>query len=418
MKRLYYIIALFICVSCGDGVDLPSPGVETDLSKIPIKENLDKLMEVKLKAEDVPMIHCGALHTPEDFEYIKEHLRMDPWKRGYEVLKENYHSNLTYVANPQTDIRRGVSGDENYMIAAHDAAASYQSALRYCLGEGEEYADHSIAIMNGWANTCTLVTGNTNAALAAGLQGYQFAVAAELLRDYWIEKDIDGFKKYQQWMLDVFYVVNYDFLINHFGTPAGHYWANWCLCSLASSIAIAILTDRRDIYNEAIEHLQIGETNGRMTHAINHVFDGEYANLAQWQESGRDMGHTMLCQGLMGTICQLTWNQGDDFFGYNDNMYLTANMDVPFQPYEREYKGNWGIATDQILTIAERNGSNGAGAIWALAYYHYTKIKGMGTEKSQYTKMGMDVSYPEIGGLGSTSGGYDHLGYGTLMYAR
>lgn len=93
MKKLYYIIAFFVCSSCGDGVDLPSPGVETDLYKLPVKENLDKLMTIKLKDKSVPMIHCGALHTPEDIAYIKERLNRDPWKKGYETyVQADVHS--------------------------------------------------------------------------------------------------------------------------------------------------------------------------------------------------------------------------------------------------------------------------------------------------------------------------------------
>ena len=69
--------------------------------------------------------------------------------------------------------------------------------------------------------------------------------------------------------------------------------------------------------------------------------------------------------------------------------------------------------------IANRGGSNGAGAVWALAYFHYAKIKGVDTEKCQYTKMGMDVSYPEGGGTGTGNrGSYDQLGFGALMYSR
>lgn len=431
MKKIYFLMAAFVCLtlSCGDGMNLPPVGVETDLNKIPLpSDNTDDLMRIPLKAETEPMNHCGALHTPEDFQRIKENENVDPWKSGLQLLRNSWHAQLNYSPNPQVDIRRGVSGDENYMIAAKDVASAYQMGLRYHLGDGDAYADKAIEIMNGWATTCTLVTGNTNLALAAGLYGYEFAVAGELIRDYWIAKDEVEFKRYQKWMVDIFYTGNHDFLINHFGTPPLHYWANWSLCNLVSMLAIGILADRRDIYNEAIEHLQIGETSGRMTNAIYHVFDGEYANFAQWQESGRDAGHTFLCQGLMGTICQLTWNQGDDFFGYNDNMFLkaceyngryhVAGLNVPYVEYIREYKGNWGIDYEPHPTIADRG--DGAGPIWAVAYYHYTKVKGVEAEKCQYTKMGTDKSFPEGGGgnYGSNSGGYDQLGFGTLMYAR
>ena len=430
MKKLYYIIALLACSSCGDGVDLPSPGVETDLYKIPVEDDVAQLLTIPLKDESVPMLHNGALHTEEDFQYVKERLERSPWKEGMALLRDGTTSctRLDWTPVPFETLERFSNGG-NYTFAMKDAAAAYQCGLRYRLGDGVEYADKAIEIMKAWADKCTAIGGDSNSALGAGLYGYEFAVAGEQLRDYWLEKDEDGFRRYQQWTVDVFYPVNRVFTLEHWGLPPFHYWANWKLCNLASMIAIGILADRRDIYNEAIEHLQIGDGSGRMTHAIYHVFDGEYANLAQWQESGRDVGHTMLCQGLMGTICQLTWNQGDDFFGYNDNMYLkaceyngrylTAGLDVPYVTYTRVYKGNWGIAEFVCDKIADRGGSNGAGGVWALAYNHYAKIKGVDAEKCQYTKMGMNVSQPEGGpNGGGNSGSYDHLGYGTLMYTR
>ncbi len=51
-------------------------------------------------------------------------------------------------------------------------------------------------------------------------------------------------------------------------------------------MAIGIVTDRRDTYNEGIAHLQTGDTNGRLRRAIYHDYAPDY-NFAQWQESGR-----------------------------------------------------------------------------------------------------------------------------------
>lgn len=430
MKKIYYLIVSFACLTaCGDGMDLPSIGVETDLNKIPLPDNNEKLMEVPLKAETEPMIHCGALHTPQDFERIKQNLNYSPWKEGYEKLCNNSHSNTEYVPHPQPTITRGTGTPENYANAFNDVAAAYQLALRWKISDEEKYARKAIEVLNGWAALCTEVNGTTDASLAAGIYGYQFAVAGELMREYvgigWNEED---FKAYQDWMVKVFYPMNKDFLVRHHDTPDGHYWANWGLCNLASIIAIGILADRRDIYNEGIEHLQVGKTNGRITKAIYHVFGGEYANLAQWQESNRDQGHTYMCQGLLGTIYQLAWNQGDDFFSYNDNMFLKAceytsrynfaSLDVPNVPYTREYKGPYDTAYEEYPVISERNPMDRP--IWALAYYHYAKVQGVDAEKTKFTEMGTSRCFPEGGGgdYGGNSGGFDALGFGTLMFAR
>ena len=68
----------------------------------------------------------------------------------------------------------------------------------------------------------------------------------------------------------------------------------------------------------------------------------------------------------------------------------------------------------------------GEGGTWrypsnhALPYYHYSKIKNLEADLTQYTKIGCDRLFPEGGGdnYGTASGGYDALGFGTLMYAR
>ena len=88
-----------------------------------------------------------------------------------------------------------------------------------------------------------------------------------------------------------------------------HYWANWCLCNIAAKMAIGIVTDRRDIYGEGISHLQEGNTNGRSPN-IYHDYAPEY-NFAQWQESGRDQGHTFNVRGLDGSDLSACLESGE-----------------------------------------------------------------------------------------------------------
>ena len=58
MRKIYCIAAAFVLFSfagCGDGVDLPSLGVETDLNKIILPDNNINLVQVELKDNSVPM---------------------------------------------------------------------------------------------------------------------------------------------------------------------------------------------------------------------------------------------------------------------------------------------------------------------------------------------------------------------------
>lgn len=447
MKRFYYITAAFAISltlsGCGDGIDLPDLNVETDLNEIPLPDVLEGLEEIALKPETEPMKHAEqgvyALHTEDDFNRIRVNLKLDedptgnsgesPWKEGFALLRDNKLAQETTTMNCTAveTIIRG-AGAENYMNAAKAAARAYQLALRWKIEGKEVYAEKAVELLNIWANTTKALGGNSNVSLAAGIYGHEFAIAGEILRSFsgWAPED---FKKYQDWMLTVWYPANKDFLERHHDTNDLHYWANWGLCNIASTMAIGILTDRRDIYNEAVTHFQVGETNGRITRAIYYEFPG--TNFAQLQESGRDQGHTLMCVGLLGTICQLAYCQGDDFFAYKDNLFLKAceyasaynyamKSDLPFMTYVWQQNNQWGGISPVTQSVMGEGGRGGTRPIMALPYYHYSKIKNLDADLTQYTKIGCDRLFPEGGGdnYGTASGGYDALGFGTLMYAR
>jgi hypothetical protein len=393
--------------------------------------------EISQKPVSTPMFHVGGLHTAGDFERIKAKLAAneEPWVSGWNKLTANSHAQVSYTPNPVTQIVRGAASGgpaENYSRAFNDAAAAYQLALRWKISGDSGFAARGVYILNEWAKICTEeITGTTDQSLAAGIYGYQFAVAGELLRDYpgW---DLADFSAFQQWMLNIFFPKNKDFLTRHHDTHDDHYWANWDLCNLASVLAIGILCDRRDIYNMAIDYLQNGNGNGNWYKAINYLHTVGNEELAQLQESGRDQGHATLCIALMDVICQLTWNQGDDFYGLDDNRFLkaceytakynVAGLDVPFHQYVRLW-GNKNQYPDPRVETHTQISSASRGTVrpmWSGPYYHYVKVKGLAESKAYYTKMGVDAASPEGGGgdYGSTSGGFDQLGFGTLMYAR
>lgn len=386
-------------------------------------------LKIDTLAPTTAMKHVGGLHTPADFTRIKAKLaaNAEPWVSGYKKLTDNTHAQTTYTANPVAKLIRGGGSTEepepdNYSRAMNDVAAAYQLALRWKITGDDAYAAAAIKILNAWAAVCKSISGDSNKALGAGIYGYQFALAAELLRDYagWQAAD---FAAYKQWMIDVFYSVNMAFLTTHWGTCDSHYWANWDFANLASVMSIAILTDNRTMYNYAVAYLQNGKGNGNWYKAINYVFTGADAGLAQLQESGRDQGHSLLVIALMGTICQMAWNQGDDFYGLDDNRYLkgceytakynVAALSVPFHEYTRKWAAN--CAQTEVHTQISSAGRGDARPIWSAPYFHYTKIKG---KTAPYTEMGMNTTRPEGGGgdYGPNSGGFDQLGFGTLLY--
>ncbi|WP_333697266.1 alginate lyase family protein [Bacteroides congonensis] len=433
MKKIYYLAAAFVALSfagCGDGIDLPDVNVEKDLNMIPLPEDQLDLVQVESKDASVSMEHIGGLHTDADFDFVREKVKAgeSPWAEAYEQLKSSKYAQLDWTTWPTEIIIRG-EGAENYMNAARGAAAAYQMGLRWKIEQDDRYADKAVSILNQWADVCKGLGGNSNVSLASGIYGHEFAIAGELLYDY-IGWDSQDRQDYVDWMLTVFYPANKDFLVRHHGTNHLHYWANWGLCNIASTMAIGILADRRDIYNEAIEHFQTGVTNGRLTRAIYHAFTGQYANFAQLQESGRDQGHTLMCVGLIGVICQLAWNQGDDFFAYKQNLFLKAceyaacynytSDPVPYTTYTWQQHNAWGGISPVVQSALGENGRGNDRPIWALPYYHYKAQGSIKDEQIKYTKNAVETRGIEGGGgnYGETSGGFDVLGFGTLMYTQ
>lgn len=362
-----------------------------------------------------PFTHPGLLHTGADFTRMQTKVAAaaEPWKSSWDILVANSHSSLTRAfTNPiPAIVYRGFDGThaENYASLFRDAASAYATALRWKISGDAAYADKSIAILNAWAAGMTGISGTSDKYLLAGIQGYQLANAAEMVRTYsgWAPAD---FAAFQNWMLTVFYSMNHDFLMNHNGTCISNYWANWDLANMASMIGIGVLCDRRDIYNEAVDYFKNGAGNGAIQKLVPYL----YGDIGQWQESGRDQGHTVLGVALAGSFAEMAWNQGDDLYGYDNNRLLKGfeyiakynlGYDVPYTTYTNC------IGIVQTIISADQRGN--VRPVWELVYNHYVNRKGL---SAPYTGLWAQRVRPEGGGgnYGPNSGGYDQLGYGTL----
>lgn len=397
-----------------------------------IKNGTTDIDEWPMPVEDfnVQLSHPCMLHTSSDFERVKQKVNANaqPWLEGWQVLIANEKAQDTYTAAPTVKLIRGGGSREepeadNYGRAMYDVAAAYQLALRWKISGDEKYAVAAVKILNEWASVCKSINGDSNKYLAAGIYGYQFANAAEILRDYagWSATDFNAFKK---WMLDIFYPLNKDFLERHNGTCISHYWSNWDMCNMASGLAIGILCDDKEKINYNLDYFKHGAGNGSINNAVValHTYDG--VTIGQGQESGRDQGHATLAISLYGAFCQMAYNIGVDFFGYENNKVLAlceytalynlknstiADVDMPFTQYTN--------CAGETHTIVSNEQRRTARPSWELIYNHYAKVKKVPVK---WSKEFAEEVRPEGGGgnYGPNSGGYDQLGFGTLMYTR
>ncbi|MEU5101993.1 alginate lyase family protein [Streptomyces sp. NPDC021354] len=331
----------------------------------------------------------------------------------------NPHSQSTRKANPQAVVYRGEGSPENSGTLYNDIHAAYQNALRWHISGRKAHGDTARDILNAWSATLTKVDGSADRFLAAGIYGYQFANAAELMRGY------PGFDlaRFKTMLLRVFYPLNDSFLRNHNDALATNYWASWDLCNMASLLAIGILCDDRAEVGRALDYFKHGDGNGSIGNATSVEHPG---GLVQWQEVGRDQGHATLGIALLGTFCEMAWNQGVDLYGYDDNRVMKTSeyvarynigKDVPYTRYTWNYgqPGSW--SGSQTFTTASPDGRGNARPIWELLLNHYARRKGMAVPNLTAIAATMR---PEGGGgdYGPNSGGFDQLGFGTLALTR
>lgn len=365
--------------------------------------------------------HPGLLHTRADLDRMAAKVKAGaaPYTAGFARLTANRHAQSGWTANPQAIVYRGAGSPQNYTTLYNDIHAAYQNALRGHISGDSAHLDTAVAILNAWSAKLTGLEGSADRFLAAGLYGYQFANAAELVRDH---GDFE-LGRFQDMLTNVFAPLSDSFLADHNGAVVTNYWPNWDLCALPCVLATGVFCDDKAQVARAVDYFKNGEGMGSVKHAIPVVHDD---GLAEWVEAGRDQGHALLGVGLMGTVCEMAWNQGIDLYGYDDSRFLKG----------AQYVAKWSMGGDVAYTANTRakgaiNGWSGretateaAGVdpamqrpIWAMIANHYTKRRGMSA--TYVTRIAAQAA-PEGGGgdYGPNSGGYDQLGFGTLAFTR
>ncbi|XEC94420.1 RICIN domain-containing protein [Paenibacillus tarimensis] len=372
-----------------------------------------------------PFVHPGILHTQADFDRMGQMVNAgtQPYLDGYNRLVNSSLSSSNWTPRATDTIIRGGTGD-NVSLLYIDIARAYQNALLWKITGNTANGDTARNILNAWSSTLTTVSGNADRYLASGLYGYQMANAAEIMRDY------PGFNltQMQNMLHDVFYkplverfLIGNEFGDDHNDAYIQNYWANWDLANMAATVAIGIFCDRRDIYNIGIEYFKHGAGNGSIYNAIPFLHPN---GLAQWQESGRDQAHTQLGIGLMASISEMAWNQGDDLYGWANNRFLRAaeyvakynngDDNVPFSTYE------WGSGTNgsvQTHTVIDSELRNEMRPVWEMIYNHYANRKGLSVPNIAARAQ---LMRPEGGPNANSNHGstFDQPGYGTLLYTR
>jgi len=257
-----------------------------------------------LKMMAQPFIHPGIDQQSKDLAYMKNRVLAgeQPWKGAFDRLKAAADTN--FIVKPHTHVLRGPYGKPN--IGGDDlskcANMAYNYALVWYITRDKAYAAKAIGILNAWSPTLWDLDYN-DAKLLAGWTGHLLCNAAEILRYSnagWQEKDRTAFSN----MLITVYVP----LMRPYYPQAN---GNWDGAIIHSLIAIAIFTDNRPLFKNAIDHFKYAPVNGS-------IFKYIYPS-GQCQESPRDQGHVQLGIGEFAGAAQVAYTQGVDLFSMAGN---------------------------------------------------------------------------------------------------
>ncbi len=395
--------------------------------------------------------HPGLLHSEEDFENIKARIAAgdEQTLAALDVLKNapGVRGNHGGIWGVNDVIKRGISGDENYMNAYRNAHRAYQLALLWKLTGDENAANGAIEILNAYRIWNKALGGNTNISLIPGFTGYEFINAAEIMRDYdkWPKEEFELFKQY---MIDVWFTVAQDFLERRHDTVFReqnwyHYHSNWGLGNAMFCISLGVLCDLPDLYNYGMYWLKEGPGNESVCvtslhpEAFGQGLSGYGWGLIPWfhkdsrgplgyfcqmQESGRDQGHSMAALGLLSYALQIAYNQGDNAFCNLYNPLIPGKAGAMMVAGAAEYVAAYNSGIDDLpyTTNWWMAGLNGTGRgqwrpIWQLFINHFKNRMGVDMPYCQTMKNIIGI---EGGGgsYGGNSGHYDHTGFGDLMH--
>ncbi len=249
-------------------------------------------------------LHPGINQSVEDLEYMRTKVSQNaqPWKDAFERMKTE--TDLEFEIKPIAHVMRGPYGRPN--IGGADLSAgsrlAYRCALIWYITKDQAYARKTIDILNAWSGALWSFDYN-DAKLLAGWTGHQLCNAAEILRYTdagWQQNEIDSFTNM---LMTVYYP-----LMRYYYPQAN---GNWDGAIIHSILAIAIFTDNRDMFNNAIQHFLYGPVNGSLFKYI-------YPN-GQCQETMRDQAHVQLGLGEFAGAARVAYTQGLDLFSIGNN---------------------------------------------------------------------------------------------------
>ena len=353
-------------------------------------------------------VHPGLSHKLSDLERMRDMVAagVEPYATTFQELSSSSRARFTTLPGDSpsfTTLGSGTNGGvNNNNFLRNDAITAYHNALMWMLTGDSRHADASVRVLNAWS---TLRRNENDVPLDTGRHWRLFEAAEIIKSTYsgWAPEDIQAFKDmivypgYSNTSVPTQAINNGDITFYwalYQGDPKRH--GNQGLFCMRTVMAMGIFLDNEIMYDRALRYLEgasareddlpypsgppnVSSVQERNRYFIrrdqnslsNTVEDYGYNEVVhnliwpngQGQEFSRDQSHALTGPGIIGTMSEIAWNQGDDLYGHLDNRLLLGleyyyRYNLSFDNTFPDQQSPWEprVGTGEFIRRQERTG--------------------------------------------------------------
>ncbi len=255
-------------------------------------------------------VHPGLVSTLPELQFVRDKIRagQEPWLSAFNALKASSAAKRDWTPQPVPKLHVGTNNENpslGYEEINADSQASWVQGLLWYLTGDEAYAKNAIAISKAWGETLRDIVDEQNGPLNAGWYGTLFCRGAELVKHTYAGWATSGAEQPLVRMLnEEFYPI-----VTRGDRPTSGFNQNWAASATETVMAIAIFTDDRARFDEAVDYYKT---------LIPKVINPG----GQSSELYRDLVHVQFGLGGYTHIAEMAWHQGVDLYSYRDNRLL------------------------------------------------------------------------------------------------
>ncbi|MET3127790.1 autotransporter-associated beta strand protein [Arcicella rosea] len=282
-------------------------------------------------------VHPGIPFTQSDLNQLKVNITQEPWLTGYNALRNDYRSQLSFsMRGPFATVTR--APDLNNNAWKIDMVAIHNLTFMYVFTGDAAYAAKATQILDAWAVTNTTWGGGENM-LDIGDYAPYFITAADILKSTYPGWTADNTAHVNNYFANVLYPASW--------VPNPLRDCNKGAIQLQIALGIAAFLNDEVKWNQALEAYRMEAGAGLR----NSIPSGQVG------DTGRD-DHWFGQAWALAWDAEVAFKQGDDMFAEMNNRLLaigelynhyaidpTGLTFTPYGGYSVYWTGGWGIAT-------------------------------------------------------------------------